>query len=107
MFYKNGNLPSPLAESVVGKHLMEGCMTHFSSKIPQGFSCGIGRSKMESHCDWDDYIPIDCSEVILKVTNSQRCPCNSGTEECNIMGCCGCCYTTNSGDCIDHSPNIN
>ena len=105
MFYKNRHLPTPSPGTVIEKRLMEGCNTHFSDKIPLGFSCGIGRSKMESHCEWDDYIPVDCSEVTMKITNSEECPCSDGNDDCRKMGCCGCCYTTNSGDCVDHSPN--
>ena len=38
-------------------------------KIPQGFSCGLGVPGSR----FDDFVPVDCSEVVVKVAKAKSC----------------------------------
>ena len=40
------------------------------SRIPQGFSCGKGVDVVR---DFDKYVPVDCSEVEVKVAQLKWC----------------------------------
>ena len=40
-------------------------------KIPQGFSCGLGVDAPDHH--FDDFVPVDCSEVVVKVAKAKSC----------------------------------
>ena len=42
--------------------------------IPQGFSCGVAtRPTPPPYCDSDEFVPVDCSEVVLKVAAPRYC----------------------------------
>ena len=43
-------------------------------KIPQGFSCGLGVDIPDPH--FDDFVPVDCSEVVVKVAKETDCSLN-------------------------------
>ena len=40
------------------------------SKIPQGFSCGKGVSGPDY---FDEFVPVDCFEIIVKVVKAESC----------------------------------
>jgi len=42
----------------------------YLSKIPQGFSCGKAKYVERG---FDEFIPVDCSEVVLQVSNPKSC----------------------------------
>ena len=39
-------------------------------KIPQGFSCGVG---VEGPDFFDEYVTVDCSEIVVKVAKARNC----------------------------------
>ena len=43
------------------------------SKVPNGFSCGRGKAADLSCSRWENYEPISCSEIELKIAK-ERCP---------------------------------
>ena len=58
-------------------------------KIPQGFSCGLGVDVPGS--GFDDFVPVDCSEVVVKVAQQKKCR-----------------NTPDLGDdCFNDPPNLN
>ena len=58
VFYKQGKL-----EEFIN---MSGPCTWYT-KFPQGFSCGVGATQDNSCRGYDKFIPISCSEIVLKV----------------------------------------
>ena len=48
------------------------------SKIPQGFSCGLG---VDVPGDFDDFVPVDCSEIVVKVAKAKSCSNNPDLGE--------------------------
>ena len=44
----------------------------WSPDIPEGFSCGVAALPKEG-CTGDRFLPVDCSEVVLKVANPRHC----------------------------------
>ena len=65
VFYRNGVWPGTGPDE-------ECSFVDWTSKFPQGFSCGLAVTQPNG-CYFDQFVPIDCSEVILKVASPRRC----------------------------------
>ena len=53
----------------------------WTSKIPQGFSCGLAITQPNG-CNFDQYVPVNCSEVILKVGTPRHCDGGNFGSDC-------------------------
>ena len=68
------------------------------SQIPQGFSCGVA-APPKYGCT-NGFVPVDCSEVVLKVVNPRSC---KNCRSVKIVGMSGsiCDEPPYGGDCVD------
>ena len=57
------------------------CFLGWTSKIPQGFSCGLAITPTNG-CRWDEFVPVDCSEVVIKVATPRDCSDGDFGDDC-------------------------
>jgi len=67
------------------------------AQLPQGFSCGRGAAKDPACGRWERYVPTDCSNIIVKVSD----------KKCQKYYCPSCenCYE-NNGYCEDYEKRM-
>merc|ERR1712179_35472 len=81
VFYRSGPIDVMVksASQYKGKDLS----CSWWAQLPQGFSCGRGAAKDPACSNWERYLPTDCSNIIVKVSDKkcQKYYCNN-CEDC-------------------------
>ena len=54
------------------------CFLGWTSKIPQGFSCGLAIT----YSNLNEFVPVDCSEVVIKVATPRDCSDGDFGDDC-------------------------